>query len=226
MIVSDLCRRTKAFAVSVCPLLEPLAAFGALVGQLLQDGKEKPRMTRFCVPWDEPLDAEVQLFDEKLEGDGYGRMAHLVQTRTPVLNQMMRTPCIRAFYGRVLTKGWWGSNPIFLMLPECAKHYFPTEPLSIRNYAAMWVPVSVENTDRFAKDSGYGSSRLNIFVASELTPGLGSFLRFVQVMGGDKFVASSAPESIPPIRKKIPVFRDKGAYNIDSNTFYEVINES
>lgn len=224
-LVSGLCRQTRAYGVSVCPFSGHQAAFGYIAGTLLGAGKEKPRMTRFCAPYDDWIEAEYQDFDPKLEGDGYGRMAHLVQARIPVFNQMMRTPSIRAFYGRVLSTGRWWGIPVFLMLQETALKYFPSEILGVRNYAATWVPVEVANTDMFKEASGYKVDVVKIFIASELTPGLGSFLRFHQLMGKEDFVASSDPIDMG-IPDTIPVFRWSRAYNVSKDLFDEVRSES
>lgn len=222
--VAAVCRGTAAVSMSVCPLVDPLPAFGYVVAALAVQGLARPRMTRFCEPWAESLDLDGQEFDPGLDGDGYGRMAHLVQARTPVVNQMMRTPSVPAFYGRVLsTGGWWG-HPVFLMLPDAALRYFPTEPLSLRNYAATWVPVAVGNTEEFSRASGWGHSRATIFTASELTPGLGSFLRFVQMMCREDFVASSDPRDVP-VRSRVPVFRHHCAYNVNAERYAEVVLE-
>jgi hypothetical protein len=224
-MVVDICRRTKARSVSVSPLNKYLAPFGFLVGTLTMMGKVKPFMTRFCKPCDKSIDAEGNEFDSTLEGDGLGKMAHLVQARTPVVNQMMTTPEMSVFYGRVLsTGGWWG-EPVFLMLPRIALKYFPTEPLSARNYASTWVPVCISNTEEFAKASGFGRSKVNIFVASEITHGLGSFLRFVEMMSKDEFVVSSDPKDMP-IPDRIPIFRHHCVYNINADIFREVVLES
>jgi hypothetical protein len=223
-LIADLCSRTRAHSVSVSPLNSYQVPFGHLVGTLYGTEEMKPYRTRFCSPWDEEIDAEGQQFDLNLEGDGLGRMAHLVQARTPVVNQMMRLPGNKAFYERILsTGGWWG-DPIFLMLPRIALKYFPSEPLSLRNYAATWVPVAFKNTDEFAKESGYGGSWVKVFVASEQTPGLGTFLRFLDSMSRDEFVASSSPEDVP-IPSKIPLFRYSAAYNISADIFKEVVLE-
>lgn len=226
-LVSGICLQTKSYNVSVCPLLGPLAAFGYLVGALTLQGKITPRMTRFCEPHKGSLNAKSKKYDERLDRDGYGRMAHLVQSGFAVVNQIMTTPSIPAFYGRVLsTAKWWG-EPIFLMLPDTALKYFPNEPLSVRNYAASWVPVSVDNTSEFSNTSGYGGSVVSIFVASEQTPGLGSFLRFHHMMCKEDFVVSSDPKCVSPIPESIPLFRWGEAYNIGKQLFREVVlNES
>jgi hypothetical protein len=219
------CKATKAHTVTVNPLGEYLTPFGQAVGILMLKKLVRPRMTRFCEPNSVSLDLEGKDFDPDLEGDGIGRMAHLVQSRTPVVNQMMTTPSTSAFYNRVLMSGRWWGDPIFLMLPEIALKYFPTEPLSIRNYSAMWVPTPVDNNEEFAKASGFGGSLVNIFVASELTPMLGSFLRFIQIMSKDEFVTSSDPKDLP-IPDKIPLFRYHSAYNINDDIFKEIVLES
>jgi hypothetical protein len=223
--VADICRRSRANTVTVNPLNVYEGSFGYLIGALTLMDKVKPFMSRFCKPYDESIDAEGKDYDPKLEADGYGKMAHLVQARTPVVNQMMKTPSIPAFYGRILSTGIWWGDPIFLMLQRTAKKYFPTELLSVRNYASMWVPVSLSNTDEFAKASGYGGNSVKVFIASELTPNLGTFLRFIETMSDDEFAISSDPKDMP-IPEKIPLFRHHRAYNISDDIFREVVLES
>ena len=141
--VSNLCRKAPHASVFVCPLIGPLAAFGHVAGTTLLKGLERPRMGLFHSPRPDSLDAQFIDFDEKLPDDGYGKMAHLVQSYTPVVNQMMQTPCFSPFYGRLLSYGRWWSEPVFLMRRIVAEKYFPHEPISIREYAASWMPVAV-----------------------------------------------------------------------------------
>ena len=226
-LVSAKCREGVASCVSVCPLVGPLAAFGYLVGGLALQGKERPRRTLFCEPYDDIIMQDVQEFDPRLEGDGYGKMAHVIISGKPVVNQMMRTPCVSPFYGKVISADRWWGEPTFLLLPTIAAHYFPTELLSVRNYAASHVPVFVRNNDEFAKDSGYEEDDVKIFVANDITPGLGSMLRFCNAMGGNKFAIASNPQSFTSIPESIPLFRWLGAYNVDKELFREaVFNET
>jgi hypothetical protein len=196
------------------------------VGTLLLKHKERPRRTYFCTPVTDKLDAESTEYNPDLEGDGLGRMAHLVQAYTPVMNQMMWMPGLSAFYDRVLSCGRWWGEPVFLMRYNNALKFFPTEDLGVRVYASTGVPVAVENTEEFAKASGYTQDHVSIFVATEFVPGLGSFLRFVEVMSKVEFVASSDPNALPmPV--KMPLFRHDRAYNVDADLFREaVLNES
>lgn len=221
-IVADQCSRRPSQTMSVCPIVDDLAAFGYLVGCLYIEGLSKPRMTRFCEPVGELEGEEGLEFTKKLEGDGYGKMAHLVQSGIPVLNQMMSTRGIPAFYGRMISVSKWWGKPIFLMRRLVAKDYFPTEPLSLRDFAAGWVPVSVRNTEEFSKESGFGAEFVDLFVPSEMTPGLGSFLRFLETMGGMNFAVSSDPKFME-VGKRIPLFRSSMAYNISKEKFREVV---
>lgn len=224
LAVADWCGRIKARALSVCPLDGPLAAFGYVAGAAMLTGKARPIATRFCQLTRTKLPGTAIEYNKDMEGDGFGRMAHLVQTDQVVLNQIMTTPCIGGFYGRVLAAHRWWGEPVFLMLARTALEFFPCEPLSLRNYAATWLPVSVANTKEFATISGYGRSRVKIFVASELTPGLGSFLRFVHVMSGIELVASSSPDQIPA--QAMPVFRGDRAYSVGETGFQEAMHDA
>lgn len=220
LAIADWCYRTKARAFSVCPLDGPLAAFGQVAGAAMLAGLAKPVCTRLCRHNEETVHGSAVPYNPDMEGDGFGRMAHLVQADKSVLNQIMTTPCIRGFFDRVLSKRWWG-QPVWLMLARTALKFFPCEPLSLRNYAATWLPVSLANTEEFANASGYGESKVNLFVASEKTPGLGSFLRFLHAMSGIEFVASSDPRQVPI--QSMPVFRGFEAYSTNATTFQETI---
>lgn len=185
-------------------------------------GLVRPIMTRFCEPREELEGEEAQKFNPDMEGDAYGKMAHLIQSGTPVVNQIMSTRSIPGFYDRVISVSkWWGS-PIFLMRRLVAQKYFPTETLSLREYAAAWVPVSVKNTQKFSMESGFGGEYVNIFVPSEMTPGLGSFLRFLEAMGGMDFAVSSDPKFMQ-VGKRIPLFRSLAGYNVSKEKFKEVV---
>lgn len=221
-IVAHQCAKRRAQTMSVCPIVDELAAFGYLVGCLYIKGLAKPRMTRFCEPYGELEGEEGLEFNQDMEGDAYGKMAHLAQSGIPVFNQIMRTRSINAFYGRVISVSKWWGTPIFLMRRLVAQKYFPTEFLSLREYAAGWVPVSVKNTDRFSMKSGFGGEYVSIFVPSEMTPGLGSFLRFLEAMGGMDFAASSDPKFMQ-VGKRIPLFRSLAGYNVSKEKFKEVV---
>lgn len=221
-IVADQCFKRKGGTMSVCPVVEELSAFGYLVGCLYARGLAKPRMTRFCEPTGELEGEDCLFYTKEYDGDGYGKMAHLVQSGVPVLNQMMSTICRPVFYGRVISvRKWWG-KPVFMMRRQIAKHYFPTESILLRDFAAAWVPVSLRNTSAFSNESGYGGELVDVFVPSEMTPGLGSFLRFLEAIGGMHFAASSDPKLVP-VEKGIPLFRSLAAYNIGKEKFREVV---
>lgn len=210
-------RRIPSVRLAVCPLSEFLAPFGRVVARTMLEGYERPHRDLFYRPVECESGADVQKFEENLNNDGIGRMAHLIQSGTPVINGMMDTPCQSAFYGRVL--GVFGlENPIFLMTADTADKYFPAEPISARRYAASWVPISVANTNEFASASGWQGDDVFIFVASDYIPGSTTFLRFVHIMSGIEFVAST-PLYDFSTPDEIPLFRYDGAYNISKGEY-------
>jgi hypothetical protein len=209
--VVKLCELMPNACLYVCPLVEHLPAFGMVAGVAMLSGLVRPCRDLFYRPNYDVIDGKFQEFDPKLDGDGLGRMAHLVQSYTPVINQMMTTPCLSFFYDRVICENW-DSNPIFLMGQRAAEHYFPTSPISVRNYAAIWIPVSIKNTDIFKKDSNYEEDFVNIMVSSEYIPGLNQFLSFYHLMCGRFFVVSNEVNS-RIATSQLPIFRYNKAYS-------------
>ena len=221
-IARNLCKSSGATGMSFYPLGDFSELFGCMAGAMLLARKEKPRMTRFCTPYEEEIEGcEAKPYNSDLDGDVFGRMAFQLINGNPVVNQVMQTPCQNVFFNRVLSvdRGW--GKPVFLMTPDMALKYFPLESILYRNYCAQWVPVPVKNTQEFIKKTGFDEEDVDIFVASELTPGLGTFLRFVKTMGNIDFVASSCPKDMN-IPLKIPLFRSHGAYNITKEVFKEI----
>lgn len=204
--VAEFCREFSSRSVYVCPLVDELAAFGVLVSQLVLSHKEKPRRASLCVPNAEPMPGDFVEFDSKLEGDGLGRMAHLVGHGTPVLNDMMRCPGISPFYGKVLT-AFDGSH--FIVRSDSVQRYFPHEPISAKMYAATSVPVEVKNTDQFREKTGCMTDKVAIVVTSDYIPNLPVFMNFYKVITGRDFVGVMNPENCP---KNVPVFRYNRGY--------------
>lgn len=204
--IAELCRTYPCHTVYVCPLVEELAAFGALVTNLHQ---EKPRRTSLCVPNKEDMGGPYQEYDAKLNGDGYGQMANIVHRGLPVLNEMMSCPGISPFYGRVLSKKV-GDSPTYIIRSEAVHKFFPNEPLSATHYAATSVPVEVNNTTSFKRASGCDEEKVKIFVSSDHVPNLPVFMNFYKVMSNNDFVGTSNSKQLV-CSKNLPVFRyDKG----------------
>jgi hypothetical protein len=202
-IVAEFCRRFPAHSVYACPLVDELAAFGTLAGQLMTEKKDKPRRTSLCVPNKNVIEnRDFQPFDPSLDGDGYGRMAYVVSKGIPAVNEMMTRVGISPFYGKVLSKN---DGTVWIVRAEKAGAYFPHEPPSVF-YAATTVPVRVRNTDKFRERTGWANETVDIVIPSEYIPDLPVFMNFYQVCSGMDFVAVS-----DKIDTKMPIFRyDKG----------------
>lgn len=199
--VSAFCRRFPVSTVYVCPLVDELAAFGLLVSKLI--GKEKSRRAPLCQPNIETGVSVIEEFDSKLDGDGMGRMADYLNRGTPIVNDMMKCVGISPFYGKVLLKNGEDS---FMVRSGAIDRYFPSEPISLKKYAATSVPVEVRNTPEFEKDTGCSSEVVVISASSDYIPDLPVFMNFYHLMSGKEFVATANPSNFD---KTVPVF----AYN-------------
>jgi len=207
--VARFCRAVPCRRTYVCPLVDELAAFGALVMRLPE---ERPRRAWLYAPDERPAGDEFVEFDPKLEGDGYGRMADLVRRGMPVLNEMMSGPGLVPFYGKVLTDGLQGAS-VYVVRSQEVADFFPVEPLAA-TYAAMCVPVRVGNTAEFAKASGWRGDWVDVAAASDAVPGVAAFARFYKVMSGRGFFGVSDPKEVSIARRKAPVFRHNRAYRV------------
>lgn len=208
-MVAEFCRLIPSRRVYVCPLTDELAAFGVLVMNL---PGERPRRAWLHVPNMESAGDKFVEFDPKMEGDGYGRMADLVRKGVPVLNEMMCGPGLFPFYGKVLTDGLQGASVYVVRSQEMAD-FFPSETLSV-TYAAMCVPVRVRNTEAFQKASGWRADWVDVVAASDMVPGVSTFMRFYKVMSGRGLFGVSGAKEVIILKKTAPVFRYNRAYRI------------
>ena len=167
----------------------------------------KPRRVFPCEPNTDQADGEFQDFDENLKGDAFGRMAHIVATGQPVLNEVMKSPCESPFYGKVIMKE--GASSFLL---DCNKvdKYFPCEPLSSKLYAATTTFVRFQNTEQFSEDSGCEDEFVDIVLASDFLPGSVSFTQFYRVVSGRWFVGIRDLSDF--VGLKIPLFRYNRGY--------------
>ena len=202
--IAELCKIYPSQSIYVCPMVEELSAFGVLVANL--GGKERPRRVNFYVPNKEVLNGEFVEFDEKLDGDGYGRMADIVKQGVSVLNKMMNSVGISPFYGKVIVAG---NTSSFIIRREVLDKYFPCEPVSAKLYACSSVPVEMGNTELFKNESGCGSDKVNVVVSSDHIPYLQVFTTFYRVMSGRSFVGVKNSEDFAD---NIPVFVHNRGY--------------
>lgn len=210
--VSEFCRMFPSLKVYVCPVVEELAAFGALVPAMFD--KERPRRVDFCVPDGRQAGDKFVAFDPKLEGDGYGRMAYHVSRGRPVFNQMMSEPGISSFYGRVLTDGIGGCGLYFVRSQEMDE-FFPEEPLSVKLYGAMCVPVRVGNTEKFKEATKYADGKVDIMCVSDMVRGLTTFMGFYRAMSGKGFFGASPVCQVKQLVGRGLVFRSDRGYRVD-----------
>jgi hypothetical protein len=219
--VAAFCAAHPFNTVYVCPLTDELPAFGVLAEQLCREHKERPRRANLYHPFDEPLDAPCQCFDEKLgvEGDGLGQMAHLVAHGQPVLNQMRMGPGVPSLYNRVaVMKGdgvWW-------MAPQIANRIFPSATPSVK-YAAESVPVAAypdEETCKIVELEG----PIPFMIANTFIPGSIEFVRFYMTIGRPMVcLIDPLSEGAPKIA---PVFRYSRGYRPTPTQYKEALNDT
>lgn len=208
--ISEICMKNPCNTIYVCPLVEELASFGVLITNLHE---EKPRRASLCVPKMIDVVDDCLEYDKELNGDGYGKMADIINRGFPVLNAMMDCPGISPFYGRILAKK---SGPPFtyIVRSDSLKRLFPKEPLSLKHYVATSVPVEVNNTDTFKKESGCEEDKINIVTSSDYITGLPIFMNFYKVMSGMDFVGTTCSKQLIS-SKKVPMFGYNKACRID-----------
>jgi hypothetical protein len=209
--MAQFCKSFPSYRVYACPLVEELAAFGILVANIRD--KERPRRTSLCVPNKQEIEGDCLEYDSKLDGDGYGKMADVINRKFAVLNEMMSCPGISPFYGKVLASKS-GLPPTYIVRSDSIHKHFPHEFISATHYAATSVPVEVANTPSFLKQSGCNAPKVNIVVSSDHIPGLPIFLNFYRVMSGKDCIGITQPEQLVS-SKKVPVFRYNKAYKLE-----------
>ena len=200
-----LCGKFPSSRIYACPLTDELAAFGVLIREI---GK-KPY--RFIPAWDnkEEINAEHITFEANLDGDGLGRMADVVKSGIPVLNEMMTTIGVSPFYGKVLHSGWVPGSQVVVRIQEMDQ-FFPHAPISVKNYAATSVPIRMETTEKFRKAvmTGYNEQFVDVFVATDYVPGSSTFLRFYKTFAGKGFIFTTDRDP----KRAMPIFRADKAY--------------
>jgi len=200
-----------------CPLVEELAAFGALA-RFVGKRPYRPYQVLFSGENNEPLNAEFREFDPSLDGDSMGRMAEIVMSGLPVVNEMKRNVIgVSSFYGKTLHKDWKPGCRMIVRVAEVDK-YFPETPISSKNYVATSVPVQMEVSETLHWESGYNEKFSDVFVATDYMPGVSTFMRFYKTFSGRGFVFVSDQEEVihGPI---VPVFRSDKAYRVPRDKY-------
>jgi hypothetical protein len=202
--VAVFCRRYPANSMSVCALTDELPAFGCLVKELCSKSLDRPRRANLFQPNDTSLPYQFREFDEKLDGDGFGRMAHAVSLGSAVCNDMMRGPGVSPFYGCLLSSLPVFDPTTFIINADCVEKFLSPAPLSFRE-AARCVPVLCPVSNEFREATRQNVSEAVVFV-SGLTPGLDDFLRFYGAITGRGIVASG-PVKLDGMKGTLPVFK-------------------
>jgi len=221
--VAQFCRKFPANSMSVCALTDELPAFGCLAKELCKRGLDRPRRANLFQPNTENLPYQSREFDEKLEGDGYGRMAHAVSLGSVVYNDMMRGPGVSPFYGRLLAKLPWFDPTTFIINADCVEKFLSPAPLSFRE-AAKCVPVLCPVSDAFREAIQKEIPEAVVFV-SGLVPGLDDFLRFYGTMTG-RGVVSSGLVKLDSMKGTLPVFGYNRVYIPDVACYREYLKIS
>jgi len=203
--MAELCVRFPNSRMYACSMIEELSAFGVLIRSI----GRKPY--RFIPAWDNmaEINAEHITFDAHLDGDGQGRMADVVKSGIPVLNEMMTTIGVSPFYGKVLHSGWVPGSQALVRIQEMDQ-FFPHTPISAKNYVATSVPVRMETTEKFRKEvmPGYNEQFIDVFVVTDYVPGISTFMRFYKTFSGKGFVFTTERDP----KRAMPVFRANKAY--------------
>jgi hypothetical protein len=212
--VAEFCRRFPITVNYVCPLVDELAAFGALVSDTRG---AIPHRAFFGVPNEQAIDSEFVEFNKTLNADGLGRMAHLISMGIPVMNEMMTAVGISPFFGKMIHDGLRGSD-VYIVRSANVNKLFPKETISVKNYAAIYVPVRVVNTKEFSNLTKCTSPTVDIFVTSEYVPGLPDFMRYYMVMTGHPFVGVAEAGDVQFSDRMIPVFRFNRGYRVSPDS--------
>ena len=207
-LIAGMCRQVPTSTMYVCPVIDELAAFGAVCFD------ETPRKIYLSIANKDELEAEYQEFQPDLDGDGLGRMAGLVAKGLPVWNQMRKPLGVTAFYDRMLVKEVDPGIPcVYIVRLASMDTYFPSEPISARLYAASTVPVAMKVTDEFRAATKCEGETVWVLSATEHVTGLPQFMQFYQLMSGMDWVVSVEPKSVDPIQN-MPVFRHDKGYRV------------
>lgn len=182
---------------------------------------------REWIPNREPVQGEIVKFSE-LDGDAYGRMAHVLSQGRAVLNEILcfpRSPaCLPcgtpiqppvpaprecSFYNRVLDLAPV-KNPIVIMDEKTFQKYFPFAGVGPRVIAKReW--MYFDNTDEFRKDYCIGDALVRILIAEPIRgyfpfpPRYNYFLGFWNRFGGNRKFYSNSVEGYSG--RELPVFR-------------------
>lgn len=210
--VGDFCRKVPV--KYVCTMGTDSAAFGLTI---LKSPNPRPRRAELTQVNNAEMDSESIAFDPTFPDDAMGNMALRVSKGIAVVNDIRIAPGISPFYGKIVTNKIIG-DPVFMIDCPMVDKYFPSECLSIKMYAATNVPVEVENTGAFRKDTGYIAGKVKILIATSYHAGFQQFMQMYNIHSGRHWVALLDPKKMKPTGPVI-VFRNNKAYRMSPDAF-------
>ena len=211
--LAEFCKQHPTSRIYACPVINELAAFGVLAGNINRLSH------RSGLVWDntDPLDAEFMPFNPKLYGDSYGNMASIVAQGSPVVNEIMKSVGVSTFYGRDIHQFWIEGCTFIVRIMEAMK-FFPETPISAKNYTATSVPVRMKTSDAFRSVTGYNEPFANVLIATDYIPGLSTFMRFYKSFSGRGVVCSTEHNTVKH-GLFIPVFRSDRVYRVPNEQY-------
>ena len=212
-----LCDEVPAADIFVCPLADELYA----VARLLADEMRRPCRYPLVSKSLGSLPYAKTLFDDSMEDDAFGRMAHLVAAGIPVLNEVMKGMG-NPFYGKVLSKGltWDG---VACVRSAQVSMMFPHAPVSAKRYAATGMPVEMRVSQEFRAATGWMSDRVPALIVSDFIPGSVAFMRFYTLFEGKTVVWASHP-SVFEKAEGMAIFRHHEGYSLCGKEWREHVN--
>jgi hypothetical protein len=219
VLLASFCKSYPNQSIYVCPVVDSLDALGTLLFHANQEGQKPYRANLYHKDFEIIEDSiEVMDFEDNLEGDSLGRMAHLVGNGVPVLNQVRTSPSVSPFYGKILSDQPLGDDAAYAIRSELIDLYFPSEPLSLKYCVSTSALVHVTNTDKFKEVSGYEGDSLSILAVSDYILDLPTFMKFYVLIAKTGFVAVNEIESLKD-EKIVPVFRYNKGYKLSADNF-------
>jgi len=217
-LLSYFCESYPSSTIYVCPLVHELDSFGVCATHLNKDGHKPFRANLYHPNYDEiPDSIEDMEFDDGLEGDALGRMAHIVGNGVPVLNEIRIPVGCSPFYGKIISDRPLGEMGFYAIKGDLIDLYFPYEPVSLKYYASATAFVEVKNTEKFKEVSGYEGETLSILNISDYIYDLPTFIKFYVLIAKTGFVAINESELIKG-RKTVPVFRYNKGYRVNAKS--------
>jgi hypothetical protein len=188
--VSEFCRRFPNTKVYACNVVDELPAFGRLLKRIYEEhpnSNVRPRRICFSnlIVDDEKTDGKRYFnFATNLPNECYAKLGECVGKSIPAVNTIRDFVGISPFYGRIISTRKINEEPIFLISMTHVDEFFPTEAISVKNYAATSVPVRVKCGAKFKEHLDIDEDQVTIFVLSSYIEGQVTFGNFYQLLSG------------------------------------------